>query len=326
MVAVPAGRDRYGIEQDADPTERDCGGSSSNPTFQEIVDARLAASNRLAPLAVRHVAVDVLELFVVAHAGERGARELVAERHPDQHAERGGRCGRDADGPAGVDRYVPRFADRRRHADQQLGPWHRRDQSADGAAEQPGGHAQPARRAGRAAKACRQSARAHHPLEIRKRLQRADVLLGHLALAGDPEAAGHGSTINGDKFGSPDGIYVAPSGRLWIQTDVSASTINTGNYAGFGKNQMVCADPVTGELRRFLVGPNACEVTGVFTTPDERTMFVGIQHPGGPRSGNHTPTGADPKAISSWPDGDEGGRPRSACPVITKDDGGPIGS
>jgi hypothetical protein len=146
------------------------------------------------------------------------------------------------------------------------------------------------------------------------------------ALAGDPAAPGHGSTINGDKFGSPDGIYVAPSGRLWIQTDVSASTINAGNYAGFGNNQMLCADPVTGEVRRFLVGPNASEVTGVFTTPDERTMFVGIQHPGEPASGNHTPNGANPKAISSWPDGDEGGRPRSACLVITKDDGGPIGS
>jgi secreted PhoX family phosphatase len=146
------------------------------------------------------------------------------------------------------------------------------------------------------------------------------------ALGGDPAVPGHGSTIDGDKFGSPDGIYVAPGGRLWIQTDVSASTINTGLYAGFGNNQMLCADPPTGEVRRFLVGPNACEITGVFTTPDERTMFVGIQHPGEPSSGNHTANGANPKAISSWPDGEAGGRPRSACIVITKDDGGPIGS
>ena len=129
------------------------------------------------------------------------------------------------------------------------------------------------------------------------------------ALGGDPDVPGQGSTINGDKFGSPDGLYVAPSGRLWIQTDVSASTINAGAYAGFGNNQMLCADPTTGEVRRFLVGPSACEITGVFTTPDEKTMFVGIQHPGEPGSGNHTPIGADPKAISSWPDGDEGGRP-----------------
>ena len=146
------------------------------------------------------------------------------------------------------------------------------------------------------------------------------------ALAGDPANPAHGASQDIDKFGSPDGIYVAPSGRLWIQTDVSANTINTGNYAGFGNNQMLCADPATGAVRRFLVGPKACEVTGAFVTPDERTMFVGIQHPGEAPSGNHTPNGTNPQAISSWPDGPAGGRPRSACIVITKDDGGTIGS
>ena len=145
------------------------------------------------------------------------------------------------------------------------------------------------------------------------------------ALCGDPAVPAHGSDINGDKFGSPDGIYVAPSGRLWIQTDVSASTINMGDYAGFGNNQMLCADPATGEIRRFLVGPNLCEITGVFVTPDERTMFVGIQHPG--ETPDDSPTDpAKTKDLSSWPDGDAGGRPRSACIVITKDDGGKIGS
>jgi secreted PhoX family phosphatase len=144
------------------------------------------------------------------------------------------------------------------------------------------------------------------------------------ALGGDPDVPAHGSTIVGDKYGSPDGIYVAPSGRLWIQTDVSGSTVNAGDYAGFGNNQMLCADPATRETRRFLVGPNVCEVTGVMVTPDERTMFVGIQHPGEAPSGNNDPT--DPKRYSSWPDGAEGGRPRSSVVVITKDDGGVIGS
>ena len=145
------------------------------------------------------------------------------------------------------------------------------------------------------------------------------------ALCGDPTVPAHGSTIDGDKFGSPDGIYVAPSGRLWIQTDVSASTINTGDYAGFGNNQMVCADPATGKITRFLVGPKLCEITGVTVTPDEKTMFVGIQHPG--ERPDDLPTNpANPKELSSWPDGDFGGRPRSACLVITKDDGGEIGS
>ena len=80
------------------------------------------------------------------------------------------------------------------------------------------------------------------------------------ALAGDPAVPAHGSTIIGDKFGSPDGLFVAPSGRLWIQTDVSTGSLNTGDYAGFGNNQMLCADPTTGEIRRFLTGPKQCEI------------------------------------------------------------------
>lgn len=144
------------------------------------------------------------------------------------------------------------------------------------------------------------------------------------ALAGDPAVPAHGSTIVGDKYGSPDGIYVAPSNRLWIQTDVSSGSTNVGDYAGFGNNQMLCADPYTKETRRFLVGPNRCEITGVFVTPDEKTMFVGIQHPGEAPSGALNP--ATPKSESSWPDGAAGGRPRSACIVITKNDGGEIGS
>jgi uncharacterized protein len=148
------------------------------------------------------------------------------------------------------------------------------------------------------------------------------------ALCGDPENTTHGSTVLGDKYGSPDGIYVAPSGRLWIQTDVSGSLVNpenrAGAYNGFGNNQMLCADPVTRETRRFLTGPNVCEITGVFVTPDERTMFVGIQHPGEAPAGVNDP--ANPKRYSTWPDGASGGRPRSSCVVITKNDGGPIGS
>ncbi|MDH5739924.1 MAG: PhoX family phosphatase [Nitrospira sp.] len=145
------------------------------------------------------------------------------------------------------------------------------------------------------------------------------------ALCGDPANSAHGSTIAGDKYGSPDGIYVDPSGLLWIQTDVSTSTINAGAYAGFGNNQMLAAHPETKETRRFLVGPNQCEITGVFMTPDRRTMFVGIQHPG-ERPDDQPGDPLNPKRFSSWPDGPNGGRPRSALIVVTKDDGGKIGS
>jgi secreted PhoX family phosphatase len=81
---------------------------------------------------------------------------------------------------------------------------------------------------------------------------------------------------------------------------------------------MLCADPVSKETRRFLVAPNGSEVTGAFVTPDERTMFVGIQHPGEPGVDGNPHT-------SNWPDGGAA-IPRSSCIVITKDDGGVIGS
>ncbi|MDH4245888.1 MAG: PhoX family phosphatase, partial [Nitrospira sp.] len=145
------------------------------------------------------------------------------------------------------------------------------------------------------------------------------------ALCGDPANPIHGSTILGDKYGSPDGLYVDPGGLLWVQTDVSTSTINAGAYTDFGHNQMLAVHPKTGETRRFLVGPNQCEITGVFMTPDRRAMFVGIQHPGErPDDSPSDPT--NPKQFSSWPDGPDGGRPRSALIVVTKDDGGRIGS
>ena len=145
-------------------------------------------------------------------------------------------------------------------------------------------------------------------------------------LAGDPqhpEAEKRGN-VKGDAFGSPDGIWVDGSGLVWIQTDVSSSTIGKGHYERLGNNQMLCADTHTGEVRRFLTGPRGCEVTGIAMTPDRRTMFINIQHPGESPSERSDP--ANPKAYSTWPDGAAGGRPRSGTVAIRKDDGGVIGS
>ncbi len=135
----------------------------------------------------------------------------------------------------------------------------------------------------------------------------------------DPNKQGN---IAGDIFGSPDGLWFDDDGRLWIQTDISTSTLNRGDYVNIGNNQMLCADVESGEIRRFLTGPLGCEVTGVITTPDKRTMFVNIQHPGEPASERNDP--ADPKKISSWPDGASGGRPRAATIAIWRRDGQPV--
>ncbi len=132
-----------------------------------------------------------------------------------------------------------------------------------------------------------------------------------------------GKALNEDNiFACPDGLWFDRDSRLWIQTDIGESAQNRGDLAPMGNNQMLACDPRTGEIRRFLTGPTGQEITGVTTTPDQRTMFVGIQHPGA------TTPAADYAAgrfSSNWPDGGDS-VPRSALVVITREDGGIIGA
>ena len=148
----------------------------------------------------------------------------------------------------------------------------------------------------------------------------------HLVLAGDPanarpEAKGN---IKGDIFGCPDGIVLDARGVLWIQTDVSSSAMLKGEFERIGTNQMLACDRSSGEIRRFLTGPIGCEITGATLTPDLRTMFINVQHPGETPSDRSDP--AEPRRFSNWPDFHPGGRPRSATVVIRKRDGGVIGT
>ena len=94
--------------------------------------------------------------------------------------------------------------------------------------------------------------------------------------------------INTDNmFNSPDGIGFDSRGGLWIQSDGNYS--NKGDYEGQGNNSMLYADPQTGKVKRFLVGPIGCEITGLCFSTDKKTMFVGVQHPGEDSSGSHFP-------------------------------------
>ena len=132
-----------------------------------------------------------------------------------------------------------------------------------------------------------------------------------LFLLAGPGGGVDGSTIAPeDAFGSPDGLWVDPDRRVWIQTD--------GTQPNGANNQMLAADAsapfaTEPEVRRFLTGVVGCEVTGIATTPDRRTLFVNLQHPG-------------EEGGSTWPQQDGLTTPRSATVVVTKDDGGVIGS
>jgi hypothetical protein len=153
-------------------------------------------------------------------------------------------------------------------------------------------------------------------------------------------------------FSSPDGLWFGlPSNAsgtitpvMWIETDDGAytdvtncmllaaipGTVGDGgtktitNTVGAASGQVttrVGKAPGTA-LRRFLVGPKECEITGIHSTPDGRSLFVNIQHPG--------ENGGPDNITSSWPANQAGAvttpvRPRSATIVITKTDGGVVG-
>ncbi len=165
-------------------------------------------------------------------------------------------------------------------------------------------------------------------------------------LAGQPSITGErapSANVNaGNVFNSPDGIVFDRDGRLWILSDGSFS--NSGDFANMGNNQVLCADPRSGEVRRFAVGPAGCEFTGAVVTPDGRTMFLNVQHPGElgshPNAPRNPPTGQqtvgtvwsdnqiarDPTRFSRFPEGSASGRPRSCTMAIRRIDGGVIGA
>ncbi len=134
------------------------------------------------------------------------------------------------------------------------------------------------------------------------------VLAGNPAVYDDANAGS--KNLNQDNmFNSPDGLKFDSKGLLWIQTDGNYS--NEKGFQGQGNNQMLVGDPETGEIRRFLVGPRECEITGAAWNTERTTMFISVQHPG-------------EKGDSHWPDGGQS-VPRSSVIAISREDGAVIG-
>lgn len=116
-----------------------------------------------------------------------------------------------------------------------------------------------------------------------------------------------------DAFGAPDGLWGDPDGRLFIETDGSQPEGPNGESLN---DQMLVADINSGELRRLLSGVTDCEVTGLTYTPDRRTLFANLQHPG-----NGDPT------VTNFPAPTGSGKiPRDATLVIRRKDRGIVGS
>ena len=153
-------------------------------------------------------------------------------------------------------------------------------------------------------------------------------------------------------FSSPDGLFFsqASKGLMWLQTDdgyytdvtncmmlaalpgayndgKTTSIVNSSVPSNGDTNETITTyagtDAASTNLKRFLVGPKGCEITGIAETPDGKAIFVNIQHPGENTkpADLSTPTNFE----SHWPDLGTS-RPRSATVVITKNNGGIVGS
>lgn len=175
-----------------------------------------------------------------------------------------------------------------------------------------------------------------------------DVYLFGAESAASPSFVNLSSLTDDQDFSSPDGLVFSKStGICWIQTDDGAytdvtncmmlagipGTVGDGadvtlNYGAASVTTKMGKKPTESTLKRFLVGPSQCEITGLAESPDGKVLFINVQHPG-----EDTSSLANPATYGShWP-GNSGygaggnvARPRSATVMITKNDGGRVGS
>lgn len=136
-------------------------------------------------------------------------------------------------------------------------------------------------------------------------------------LAGDPAVLPthyHPQTSENGWFACPDNCAFDQQGNLWIATDGSDD---------FGIADGIWVAPVTGPLRarprHFLRSPRGSEVCGPSFTPDSRSFFCAIQHPG-------DDGGSFDKPSTRWPDFHEKMPARPSVVAVTHRSGGPVGS
>jgi secreted PhoX family phosphatase len=109
-------------------------------------------------------------------------------------------------------------------------------------------------------------------------------------------------------FSSPDNLAFDRDQNLWIITDISTSKLNNGIHETFKNNgAFVMLAGNERDVFQFASGPVESELTGPFFTPDGKTLFLAVQHPGELTKDVNEPT-------STWPDGDI---PRPAVIAVT---------
>jgi uncharacterized protein len=127
---------------------------------------------------------------------------------------------------------------------------------------------------------------------------------GSLKFTYDTFLAGGKST----GFACPDNMVFDAVGNLWFTTDMSGKDVGKGAYQGLGNNALLVfirSGEHQGKVIRVATGPVEAELTGPCFSPDYKTLFLAVQHPG-----EESPSLQE--LNSQWPDG---GIPKSA--VVT---------
>ena len=117
-------------------------------------------------------------------------------------------------------------------------------------------------------------------------------------------------------FSCPDNLAFDMAGNLWMTSDMSGSAMNKadGPYMSF-KNNSLFVIPRHGEdagkVIRVASAPKDAELTGPWFSPDGKTLFLSVQHPGEQTRDIKEPT-------SKWPF-DEDGIPKPSVVAISGD-------
>ena len=140
-------------------------------------------------------------------------------------------------------------------------------------------------------------------------------------VGGDPKNPEHHARYQGAVsangwIAAPDNLAFDARGRMWIATD------GQDDWAGFadGLYAVETRGLQRGVPRNFFSSPRGGEVTGPVFTPDGKTLFLAIQHPADEKGSTFD------KPSTRWPDFKPDLPPRPSVVVITRPDGGEIGT
>jgi secreted PhoX family phosphatase len=113
-----------------------------------------------------------------------------------------------------------------------------------------------------------------------------------------------------DGFSCPDNMAFDQKGNLWFCSDISGQAMHKRPYKKF-KNNGLFVVPVAGEhagkVLQIGSAPVDAELTGLCFDPEEKSLFLSVQHPGEQSKSLNELT-------SHWPDGK--GQPRNAVVSI----------